>query len=64
MLRLSPAISHGVILGATGGGIDLFQSPARDDEGGVLFVVVRLCARSWRGHRERGDHGRDRRRDD
>jgi hypothetical protein len=38
-------ISHGLILGATGGGIDLFQSPARDDEGArVLFVVVRLCA--------------------
>ncbi len=38
-------ISHGLILGATGGGLDLFQSPARDDEGArVLFVVVRLCA--------------------
>ena len=38
-------ISHGLILGATGGGVDLFQSPARDDEGArVLFIVVRLCA--------------------
>jgi hypothetical protein len=44
-------ISHGLILGATGGGIDLFQSPARDDEGArVLFGAPRLDGR---------DRGRD-----
>ena len=33
-------ISHGVILGATGGGIDLFQSRRRDDEGAA-------CCSAW-----------------